>query len=45
MSVREFSCSSRLPRRGYLMRQRADVREHPIEPIMARFTITKRFGS
>ena len=24
---------------------RADVHEHPLEPIMARFTITKRFGS
>jgi hypothetical protein len=23
---------------------RADVHEHPIEPIMARFTITKQFG-
>jgi hypothetical protein len=23
----------------------ADVHEHPLEPIMARFTITKRFGS
>jgi hypothetical protein len=24
---------------------RADVHQHPLEPIMARFTITKRFGS
>jgi outer membrane receptor protein involved in Fe transport len=24
---------------------RADVHEHPLEPIMARFTVTKRFGS
>jgi outer membrane receptor protein involved in Fe transport len=24
---------------------RADIHEHPLEPIMARFTITKRFGS
>jgi outer membrane receptor protein involved in Fe transport len=24
---------------------RADIHEHPLEPLMARFTITKRFGS
>ena len=23
----------------------ADVHEHPLEPLMARFTLTKRFGS